>query len=219
MENINNVDILEQEYLNRAPYVDPDLVLILLDFFIEDLSNIVAEYISPALEPSVAKSISIKNVKEVSWFISIAICFIAGLCCTAPKKVIDQGIKISTEAEQMKNEILRWLSNIKEDEIANELTNLINIFDEPLLYRFTNDGIMLLLPKNFIIGRMRTCLFSKDGYFLQTDENFHTISLIGDITKEQLDNVSNERHFRGTKYKVVDKPKSNNKLLIYNFFL
>ena len=176
-----NVNVLEQEYLNRPPYVHPELVFQMLDFFFTDISNIVAEYVSPALEPTIAKTLAVRN--NINFFDNraLSICYLAGLCCTNPKKALDLGIEISHEKEIMRNNIISWCGKYNIDE-------LLDIVDEPFIFIFDADRIDLFIPEKFIAGKIRVCIFcDRNGEnLIQTKHDSVSLAFIGNITKAEL---------------------------------
>ena len=203
--------ILDQEYSNRSPYIDAELLLELLDFFIEDLSNMVAEYVSPALDPNVAATISIKRKNSNNWLKSYLLTYIAGISCTNPIKVIEQGIKISQDKKIMQNNILNWLKKHSYGSDENKIyKNIVEIFNEPVAF-YDARKIIFLIPEKFVAGRARIIIIVQKEYYFLTNciasDEVIKKDFITNITIKELEaEVKNKtKNFKNIIYRDIYK--------------
>ena len=118
------------------------------------------------------------------------------------KKILDIGIDFSTNADVMKQNLVKWLDEFKKDKkLFFLIDEVLDFVGEPFIFRFDFPRIDVYIPKNFVAGKIRMCILHKNnGYFLQTDEHNDTLLFIDHIMKSDLVEANKTKKFKNIEY-------------------
>lgn len=119
-----------KDFNDKPLYVDPELVFPMLDYFCEDICNIIAEYRSKHLNLKIAKEISLIGYSK--WCEVFAASFIAHLAIIDSDKVTSKGIEISHDVDIIKRNIDKWIEIACHKANSNLFNYVLEYFDEPI---------------------------------------------------------------------------------------
>lgn len=119
------------DFNDKPILIDPELVFPMLDYFCEEICNIIAKYDSRHLDLEIAREICTGTNPD--WGKNCVIAIIACLAIIDPQKVASKGIEISLQTHVMKNNIDKWIETNLPDKTDNDLfAFVLKYFDEPI---------------------------------------------------------------------------------------
>lgn len=117
------------DFNDKPVHINPEMVFPMLDYFCEDMCNIIAEYCSQYLDLEIAKEIC--SAEYPDWGQAAATAVIVHLAVIDPDKVIRKGIQISQQKDIMKKNIHKWIEKINYKTSWELFYYVLRYFDEP----------------------------------------------------------------------------------------